>query len=110
MMLVDTLTGAGFHVLETADAGEGFRILMAGDPVALVIADVGLSGEMDGVTLAKVVLEHWPNTRVLVISGHTDPKELNLPPQVAFMAKPVPPPMLLNKIEEMLGPGAGQQE
>jgi two-component system, response regulator PdtaR len=102
MSLAETLEGAGFKVLEAADAGTGFRAMLDADCVELVIADVGLPGEMNGVTLAEAVIHHWPSTRIIVISGRPDAEELSLPPQAAFMPKPVAPSVLLNKVAEML--------
>ena len=102
MALAETLQEAGFQVLEAADAGTGFRAMLDAERVELVIADVGLPGEINGVMLAQVVVEHWPSTRIIVISGRTDPEELGLPPQAAFMAKPVTPSVLLNKVTQLL--------
>jgi two-component system, response regulator PdtaR len=103
MALADTLHGAGYQVLEAQEAGEGFGLLMREGGAGLVIADVGVPGEMDGVMLARVVREHWPETPLLMISGRQSSIGLDLPAGAAFLSKPVAPALLLEEVAALLG-------
>jgi DNA-binding NtrC family response regulator len=59
-----------------------------GANVALVFADVWLSGEIDGVELARIVQRRWPAVRVLVTSGNPGERLQDLPQGAAFLQKP----------------------
>lgn len=56
--------------------------------VALLFADVGLEGQMDGAALARTVAKRWPNVRMVVTSGGTGDRNVSLPRQAVFMPKP----------------------
>lgn len=59
-----------------------------GTDVALVFADVALSGAMDGLQLARAVSTLWPRARMVVTSGRPAPRPDALPPQAVFIPKP----------------------
>lgn len=59
-----------------------------GGDVALVFADIRLTGEMDGLQLADAVSKLWPRARMVVTSGHRLERPDALPPQAVFIPKP----------------------
>lgn len=59
-----------------------------GGEVAMMFADVGLPGEMDGVQLARAACKLWPTVRVVLTSGDSGVQTDDLPEGVTFMPKP----------------------
>ncbi len=68
---------AAISVLERADVN-----------VALLFADVGLEGQMDGLALARTVEQRWPKVRMVVTSGSAGDRNVSLPRRAVFMPKP----------------------
>lgn len=68
-----------------------------GPMLNLLYTDVGLAGQVDGIELARVAREHYPELRVIVASGQDIGKEL--PEQALFMPKPLLPLNLLREAE-----------
>jgi DNA-binding NtrC family response regulator len=66
-------------------------MLMGGREVAMMFADVWLSGPMDGVDLAREVKMRWPSLTVILTSGHSRESVGKLPPGVIYMPKPWQP-------------------
>ncbi|GLS42916.1 response regulator [Methylobacterium brachythecii] len=56
--------------------------------VALLFADVGLEGKMDGLALARTVEKRWPKVRMVVTSGSVSDRNVSLPRRAVFMQKP----------------------
>ncbi|MCE4225609.1 response regulator [Methylobacterium sp. C25] len=56
--------------------------------VALLFADVGLEGKMDGLALARTVEKRWPKVRMVVTSGRANDRNESLPRRAVFMQKP----------------------
>ena len=74
-------------VIACESAEDALSILERGDvTVALLFADVRLTGEMDGLSLAQTVERRWPDVRVIVTSGVTE--DVTLPDGAVFMQKP----------------------
>jgi len=61
-------------------------MLLRGQDVAMIFADIRLSGVMDGVDLAREVKMRWPHLVVVLTSGNAYPDRL--PPGVDYMPKP----------------------
>jgi CheY-like chemotaxis protein len=61
---------------------------------------------LDGQQVAEAVRARRPDVAVLLMSGYTD-RTLSEPrtgqPPIAFLRKPVAPPVLLAKTDELLG-------
>lgn len=74
-------------VIACESAEDALSVLERDDvTVALLFADIRLSGAMDGVTLAKAVERRWPDVRVIVTSGAK--QDVTLPRGALFMQKP----------------------
>jgi DNA-binding NtrC family response regulator len=77
------------EVIEVESAEKALAFLERHGPaVALIFADVWLSGAIDGVELAQIVKRRWPSVRVLVTSGDAGERLRDLPRDAAFIQKP----------------------
>jgi CheY-like chemotaxis protein len=78
-----------FEVVEVESAEAALAFLdRHGAEVALIFADVWLSGAIDGVELARIVQRRWPTVRVVVTSGNPGERLQDLPRGAAFLQKP----------------------
>jgi DNA-binding response OmpR family regulator len=99
------LSEAGYRVFEAGSAAEALEVLStARQPVNLVIVDVVLP-EVNGVDLARLILQEWPATRVLFMSAF--PAEVLVREgldqlNVSFLAKPFTRDELLSKVTAVL--------
>jgi DNA-binding NtrC family response regulator len=73
--------------VESAEAALIFMQQRGGE-VALVFADVRLSGMMDGLQMAGAICKLWPTVKVVVTSGDPTVELDGLPPCATFMPKP----------------------
>jgi CheY-like chemotaxis protein len=100
--LAQQLRAAGFTVLEASTAHEAKMILKATDDVALVVTDVRMPGEIDGLGLASWIRLERPATIVIVLSGHIPALRLATLADAA-LAKPVRPGQLVREVKRLLG-------
>ena len=63
-------------------------MLLRGQEVAMIFADIQLSGEMDGMDLAREVKIRWPHLVVILTSGKAGEHLDQLPPGVEYIPKP----------------------
>jgi two-component system, response regulator PdtaR len=63
-------------------------MLLRGQEVAMIFADIQLSGEMDGMDLAREVKIRWPHLVVILTSGKAGEHFDQLPPGVEYIPKP----------------------
>jgi CheY-like chemotaxis protein len=84
---------------ESAEAAELVLERAAGDLV-LMLTDVQLAGDMDGVELAHIARKYNPEIGVIVTSGK--PLHQELPDGVQFWAKPWAPLDVIREAERMV--------
>jgi CheY-like chemotaxis protein len=90
---------------ESAEAALA-TMLLRGHDVAMVFADIHLSGEMDGIDLAREVKIRWPHLVVILTSGNAREHLKQMPPGVDYMPKPWQPVDVLIAAERArLSPG-----
>ncbi len=88
-------------VIECESAEAAVLVLEeSGDNVSMVFTDVELAGMMDGVELAYLAKQRYPNLQVVVTSGA--PRVRRLPDGTLFMAKPWSPIDILRVAEQSL--------
>jgi CheY-like chemotaxis protein len=88
---VETVEGAGFEVIEAANADEAIRILESRSDIRVVFTDLHMPGAMDGLKLAHAVRNRWPPIKIIVTSGRERVAEQDLPSGGRFFAKPYDP-------------------
>ena len=104
----DTLTAAGFHVIEACDAEEAIIMLEAKPGIAAVVTDVRMPGSLDGFALAHLVSNRWPQMGIVVTSAHAVPGEGDLPGSSEFLPKPYQPSRLIEAVRNAAGQAVDQ--
>jgi len=88
---VEAVEGAGFEVIEAANADDAIRILESRTDIRVVFTDMHMPGSMDGLKLAHAVRNRWPPIKIIVTSGRERIAERELPTGGRFFAKPYDP-------------------
>ncbi len=106
MVAVEILQELGYRVLEAGDGPSAMRILNTGQPIDLLITDVGLPGGMNGRQLADAVRVSRPELRVLFITGYAENAVLNhghLEHGMQVMTKPFLSDAFGRRVRDLLG-------
>ena len=97
----ELLRDEGYVVLEAVNAREALALLETGHPVDLVMTDVRMPGEMDGLKLSFAVKELRANLPVMLFSSHLPDDGPHSGD--AFLQKPYQPEQLFNLVKDMVG-------
>ena len=84
---VEMLEDMGFSVINSETADEALTI-MEKQRVELLISDIHMPGELDGLALARLAAERWPEMRTVICSGRVRVVGSELPTNAAFVGKP----------------------
>jgi CheY-like chemotaxis protein len=106
-LATDALAMLNANVIACPNADVALRELERCTPVNLVLTDIRMPGQLDGLQLAALVAERWPHLPVIVTSGNRMAGDL-LPPQASFLAKPWTLEKLYQKLQALL-PNEGQE-
>ena len=102
MVGADLLEEAGFEVVEAANGDEALLVLEARPDVRVLFTDINMPGSLDGLELAQVVHERWPEVGLLVTSGRFNLRSDDIPNNGQFVAKPYEPAAVVRKLRAML--------
>jgi CheY-like chemotaxis protein len=90
--------------VEVACSGEeALRVLQAGATIRLVFSDIVMPGSINGIDLARIVRDHFPDTRIVLATGYSE-RRIDLP-GVPLLAKPYSMPELIAALNNALPPG-----
>lgn len=105
LIVREMLRFEGFEVTAANDAAQALAMLESGAAFDLLLSDVVMPGELDGIALAQRVRDRFPQTRILLMSGFTG-RELG-PDALEFdlIAKPFRLPELLSRIRAAVAAG-----
>jgi CheY-like chemotaxis protein len=67
--VAEFLRGAGYRVIEAAEAAEAVAIFASGTQIDLVFSDINMPGPMDGLGLVRWIAEHHPGIHVILTSA-----------------------------------------
>ena len=97
----EMLREQGFGVVEAVDAGEALALLAAGRPVDLVLSDIRMPGDMDGIGLTFAVKKLRPDLPIVLVSSHLPPDTIHCGDD--FLAKPYGADELFATVERAMG-------
>ena len=69
MAIGQHLEDCGYNVLQASNAQEALGVISLHPEIDVLFTDVRMPGTMDGLALAKWVIEHKPRMAVMVASG-----------------------------------------
>jgi two-component system cell cycle response regulator CpdR len=98
VMIGAALQDLGFDVT-LAEHAKGAMALLARNSFQTVISDVSMPGGMSGIELAEHVGQAYPDTRVILVSGHALAQLPRLPSNVRFLPKPYRFPQLVSLLD-----------
>lgn len=87
MNLVLHLEDEGLQVEATNSADAALPLMECDQNFSVVVTDVNMPGNLDGIGLAAKVHRSWPTIKLVVTSGNPVPDSV-LPPGAVFIPKP----------------------
>lgn len=100
-LMADALLMLDVKVIPCVNADKALEELESAVSVNLVLTDIRMPGRLDGLQLAKLVAERWPELPIIVTSGNRLEMDA-LPPHAFFLAKPWTLDALFELIEPFL--------
>src|SRR6516164_4034707 len=98
-----------FNIIECESAEAALAtMLLRGQDVSMIFADIRLSGVMDGIDLAREVKMRWPHLVVILTSGNAGERVKQLPPGIDYMPKPWQPLHVLMAAERARSTAGGR--
>jgi PAS domain S-box-containing protein len=98
---IEQFRAARFRVIEAHNAEAAMRLLQSGTQFDIMVTDVRLPGDMDGVQLAETARALRPSLPVVLISGYADGRTL---PGAPLIDKPFAFNVLLGHVTNLLQP------
>jgi CheY-like chemotaxis protein len=105
MLIAEVLSENHYRILEASDGASALEVLEGGQPIDLMITDVGLPGTMNGRQIADAARVRRQTLKVLFITGYAENAVVGngrLEPGMELLAKPFAMSTLANKVREML--------
>jgi CheY-like chemotaxis protein len=108
LMIAEELRGAGFQVIEAADADEALAVLAHIADVSVIFSDIRMPGSMDGLELAKKVRADFPEIRIVLASGNV--AAVTSVDHDGFFLKPYETDQIINLIKTLVDQrGSGEE-
>jgi CheY-like chemotaxis protein len=85
-LIAEELRLEGFSVIEAGRADDALTYIKAGEQVDLVFSDIRMPGSLDGLQLAEILHEDYPDIPVILTSGNPPPGHVGI--VEAFVPKP----------------------
>jgi DNA-binding NtrC family response regulator len=95
----DLLIADGYDVAECSGCEEALARLEADPGIAVLVTDLNVACPGDGMTLARVAAERWPQLRIVLVSGALRPPQGTYPERAIFFTKPYAPGALLHVVK-----------
>lgn len=102
MLAVDILEDEGFEVVEASTAAAALALLEKRSDVTALFTDIDMPGGMNGLELATVVHDRWPQVALVVTSGVFRPAADKLPDDGVFIQKPYATSAPVRVIRELI--------
>lgn len=104
-VFVEELIDAGYDVIDACDADDALMKLAEPDHVSIMLTDVRMPGEKDGVDLAHVVRSLHEMMPIIIMTGYAEDLRQRvdgLDPPVRLLQKPCRSAHLRNAVQELL--------
>lgn len=101
------LTRAGYEVVTVAGGGEALRLLQHDDRFDLVLSDVVMPDDVDGISLLRQLRLDHPRMRAVLMSGWTPDGDACSALDAGFVAKPFSRDNLVAAVDARLGTHPG---
>lgn len=88
IFVTQILLDEGFAPLEAETTVEALDVLETNAHITLLVTDICMPGDRDGLALAHKVAGHFPGVRIILVSGHVRPRLVDMPAGARFLAKP----------------------
>ena len=95
----DLLKDDGYDVSEASSCDEAMARLGAEPDTAILVTDLNLQCEGEGISLARLAAERWPQMRIVLVSGELRPPAGTYPERAIFFTKPYAPGALLHVVK-----------
>src|SRR5437867_1959493 len=96
--VIACLERKNFIVLPARDGAEALEIIRNRLKVDLLLTDVNLGESMNGIEVAKHIMEQKPGTKVLVMSGFPEKELLATEEKLPFLRKPFTTAVLIERV------------
>ena len=94
-----------FQALEAEDAPQAFRLIQRlNGQLDLIVTDIRMPGEMDGLDLAYAVRDAFPTLPVLLISGFADADARRPGHNFELIRKPFKAEAILTSVKRLVEP------
>jgi CheY-like chemotaxis protein len=98
----ELLEDEGYRVVEAANADEALRVLESRNDVQLLLTDIQMPGQYDGMDLARQVHIRWPRIGLIITSGRLKPEQSAIPDDGRFLIKPYSNDELMRQIIDLI--------
>jgi CheY-like chemotaxis protein len=102
MVALETISQAGFEVIEAVNADEAIRVLESRNDIRIIFTDINMPGSMDGLKLAHAVRGRWPPIKIIATSAYGYKTVDELPTGSLFIAKPYAAQALVRALSSVL--------
>jgi PAS domain S-box-containing protein len=109
-LVLRQLSQLGYRVEEAENAAAALKFIEEQGPIDLMFTDVVMAGKVDGFDLARIVVDRWPQTKIVTTSGFPDravegDEESAI--NVRLLSKPYQKEDLARILREVLDDGTG---
>lgn len=105
MGIADHLEGIGYQVVEAGSGSQAIQILSEPREVHVLVTDIHMPGEINGIDLALWTRDNLPSAKIMVMSGAQSdaPRLRPLGDEGHIYSKPVSNDSLTKRIHELVG-------
>ena len=100
MSAVAALRDAGYWVLEAQNSAEALDVLSRHSEISILVTDVRMPGDMDGLALVTWVQLNNPAIRSIVVSANATAAEAGKAGALGFVRKPYLPDTIIQAVHD----------
>jgi CheY-like chemotaxis protein len=91
-------------IVQWALSGDGARVIVDAEPgkFDIVLSDMAMSGELDGLGLAEYLRKQYPEIQVVLMTGYTTQLQQATARRFTVLAKPCSPDALTNAMRDAM--------